>query len=239
MASRWSQNSASAAKAAAADLGSLSEVSSIGTLHEGRHPPSIYSFESLWQEPAAFDDACVKYILSVMVLFMRQTAVPDAPLMLQTRSTDLSFRDFEDDLDVTPPPPEYPPGVDPKVFRNQPSGSGRSDRVNIRAYIPIAATNPKYERTHMSLCKASMSVNSLIAKYIGRVVFHISASNWAVVHERLSSKITHLASHTESHPDTVDLQLMAHSLMDRNRLVNLLNRQSSARLYGSKGANNF
>ena len=225
MASRWSQNSASAAKAAAADLGSLSEVSSNGTLHEGRHPPSIYSFESLWQEPAAFDDACVKYILSVMVHFMRQTAVPDAPLMLQTRSTDLSFRDFEDDLDVTPPPPEHPLGAASQTLRNQPSvGSGKSDRVHVRAYIPIAATNPKYERTHMSLCKASMSVYSLIAKYIGRVVFHISASNWGVVHERLSSKITNLASHTESHSDTVDLQLIAHSLMDRHRLVNLLNR---------------
>ena len=59
------------------------------------------------------------------------------------------------------------------------------------------------------------------------MVFHFSASSWGVVHERLSSKITNLASHMESHPDIVDLQLMAHSLVDRHRLVNLLNRQSS------------
>lgn len=227
MASRWSQNSASAAKAAAAELKSLSEASSNGTVQEGkRHPASIYSLESLWQEPAPFDDACVKYILSVMVLFMRQTNIAEAPLMLQTRSTDLTFRDFEDDLDVTPPPPENPRPVAAKTLRNQASVSSvKSDRVNIRAYIPIAATNANYEKSHMSLCRSALAVNNLIAKYAGRVVFHISSSNWRVVHDRLSSKISNLASHPESYPDTVDLQLMAHSLMDRLRLVNLLNRQ--------------
>lgn len=213
MASRWSQNSASEA---------LAEAFSNGNHHDVKpHPPSIYSAESLWQEPAPFDDACVKYILSVMVLFMRQTSISDAPLMLQTRSTDLSFRDFEDDLVVTPPPPAHPDVGN--ILRTRPSMSSvTSERVHLKAYIPIAATNKNYEKTHMSLVKSSMSVNSLIARYVGRVVFHISASNWSVVRDRLSSKISYLASHTDSQADTVDLQLMAHSLMDRLRLVNLL-----------------
>jgi hypothetical protein len=223
MASRWSQNSAAAR---AAEREALSEASSNGTLQDVKHqPPSLYSLESLWQEPAPFDDACVKYILSVMVLFMRQTSVSDAPLMVQTRSTELSFRDFEEDLDVTPPPPEHPQ-PNANTLRNKPSiSSVASERMNLKAFIPIAATNKNYEKTHMSLCKSSMTVNSLIAKYVGRVVFHISASNWSVVHDRLSSKISDLAAHPESHADTVDLQLMAHSLMDRVRLVNLLNRE--------------
>ena len=224
MASRWSQNSATAMRAAATEQ--LSETASNGTArNRNRPPPSLHSVESLWLEPAPFDDACAKYILSVMVLFMRHTSVSDAPLMLQTRSTDLSFRDFEDEIVVTPPPPEHPTPVMVNNLRNQPSlSSVGSERLNIKAYIPIAATNPNYEKTHMSLLKSSMSVNILIAKYVGRVVFHISASNWSVVHNRMSTKISHLAAHSESHPDTVDLQLMAYGLMDRQRLVILLNR---------------
>jgi ABC-type iron transport system FetAB ATPase subunit len=70
-----------------------------------------------------------------------------------------------------------------------------------------------------------MFVSSLIAKDVGRAVFHISASNWSVVHDRLSGKISYLAAHPELQPDTVDLQLMAHSLVNRVRLVNLLNRE--------------
>jgi neurofibromin 1 len=216
MASRWSQNSASAALAAAAEREALSEASSA---------PSIHSVESLWQEPAPFDDACVKYILSVMVVFMRQTSV-SPPLMLQIRSTDLSFRDYEDHLDITSPPPENPQPVITHTLRNRPSVSSvGSQRVNLKASIPVAATNPNYEKTHMSLVKSAVSVNSLIAKHVGRVVFHISASNWGIVHERLSSKVSYLAAHPESSTDTIDLQLMAHSLMDRQRLVTLLNRE--------------
>jgi hypothetical protein len=223
MASRWSQNSASAA---AAERRSLSETSSNGTFQDGKlHPSSIFSFESFWQEPAPFDDACVKYILSVMVLFMRQTSVSEAPLTLQTRAADLSFRDFQKDLVVTPPPPEHPPVV-ANTLRTQPSMSTLGpERVELKAHIPVAATNKNYEKTHMSLVVSSMSVNNLIARYVGRVVFHISASNWTVVHERLSSKISYLATHSESHADAVDLQLMAHSLMDRARLVGLLIRE--------------
>jgi len=129
------------------------------------------------------------------------------------RSTDLSFRDFEDDL--SPPSLEHPTPVKVKVFRNQASVSSvRSERVHIKAYIPIAATNAKYEKTHLPLVKSSMFVNSLIAKYIGRVVFHISTSNWSVFQDRLSGKISYLAAHPELQPDTVDLQLMAHSLIE-------------------------
>ena len=91
--------------------------------------------------------------------------------------------------------------------------------------MQIAANNINYEKTHMSLIKSSLSVNNVIAKYVGRVIFHISASNWSVVYDRLSGKISHLAAHPESAPDTVDLQLMAYSLLDRNRLVSILTRE--------------
>lgn len=163
-----------------------------------------------------------------MVLFLRQTASADVPLMLALRSTDLSFRDFESidniniwmqeaadpDLQTTPEAP----------LRAQPSSASvRSIQTSIHSAIRIPATNTAYEKTHMSFLKSSLSVNGLIAKFAGRIIFHISASNWAVVFSRLRTKIRHLGSSPEDNPDTVDLQLMTHGALDRQRLINLLN----------------
>jgi neurofibromin 1 len=75
----------------------------------------------------------------------------------------------------------------------------------------------------MTLVKSSYAINSLIAKFAGRIVYHISASNWAVVFHRLRNKIHFLASTSEDNPDTVDLQLMTNSALDRIRLVQVLN----------------
>ncbi|KAF8883153.1 hypothetical protein CPB84DRAFT_1817082 [Gymnopilus junonius] len=198
------------------------------------------SANSIWQEPQPLDDACVKYILSVMVVFMRQTATTaDPPLMLQIRSTDTGFRDFEDNYPLSspssssgytpPPPPPPPPSPRPDIrLRPQPSSvSVRSSKVSIKSNVHLPATNTLYEKTHMSLVKSTLSVNNLIAKYVGRVIFHISASNWSVVYDRLSTKIAYLATHMDTPPDVVDLQLISYSILDRIRLVTLLNQLSS------------
>ncbi len=89
-----------------------------------------------------------------------------------------------------------------------------------------------YENTHGSFVKSARAVNSLIAKYVGRIVFHISASNWNVVFDRLASKITFLAAHMSenANPDVVDLNLISYSVLDRQRLVALLNRGSLTKL---------
>jgi len=182
--------------------------------------------DSFWQEPPPLDDSCVKYILSVMVLFLRQTSLPESPLVSQTQLTEGAFRHLQEVIEISSEPPEehqYAPGEIP--LRNRFSSSSiKSERVHIRASIPIVATNTNYEKSHLSFVKSSLSVNSVIAKFVGRIIFHISASNWNVVHDRLSSKISYLAAHPDAPPDTVDLQLMAHSVMDRVRLVGLLNR---------------
>ena len=218
MASRWSRDPSTKEDEPFSDLSPYST--------DQRNTASIHSSDSSWQEPPPLDDSCVKYILSVMVLFMRQTSLPEAPLVLQTQLTESAFRHLQEEIEISPEPPEEPrntPGEIP--LRNQPSSSSmKSEGVHIRASIPIAATNTNYEKSHLSFVKSSLSVNSLIAKFVGRIIFHISASNWSVVHERLSNKISHLAAHPDAPPDTVDLQLMAHSVMDRVRLVGLLNR---------------
>lgn len=218
LASRWSQNPSSKEEPSSSGLSTSESTKKHKTA-------SVYSSDSSWQEPPPLDDSCVKYVLSVMVLFMRQTSMAEVPLVLQTRLTETAFRHLENEIKISPSPPEETQGADEVTLRNQPSSSSmNSGKVHIRATIPIAATNANYEKSHMSFIKSSLSVNSLITKHVGHIIFHISASNWSVVHERLSNKISYLAAHPDTLPDTVDLQLMAHSVMDRARLVALLNR---------------
>lgn len=211
MASRWTRHSSSGSSGAIFDDRSIASTAS-------------------WEEPPPLDDSCVKYILSVMVLFMRQTASSDIPLMVATRSADTSFRDFEDNVNLKvaaksiPPPP-----ASLSALRNRPSANSVSSaKMSIKSTSHIAAANTQYENTHMSMVTSSLAVNDQIAKYVGRIIFHVSASNWRVVFDRLSTKITSIATHPEpNNPDSVDLQFMSHSVLDRGRLVILLNRACS------------
>ncbi|KAF8165773.1 hypothetical protein B0H34DRAFT_794124 [Crassisporium funariophilum] len=231
MASRWTQRMPSTVPRGDDDSTLYSPESPTPGAKPKRQSPSEYSSSPSWEEPPPLDDSCVKYILSVMVLFMRQTSNSDVPLMLATRSTDISFRDFDDNINLNAaesPPPPPPAADDGATLRTRPSSSSvKSGRMSIKSNSHISATNTTYENTHMSLVKSSLSVNNLIAKYVGRIVFHISASNWSVVFDRLSTKISYLASHPDANADTNDLQLMSHSVLDRSRLVLLLNQLSS------------
>ncbi|KAF8872759.1 hypothetical protein BD779DRAFT_1679537 [Infundibulicybe gibba] len=200
-------------------------------------PSEDSSTHSVAQDIPPLDDKCAEYILVVMILFLRQTASPESPLMLPSRSSDLSFRDFES-LDTTkfPAPPEvprdpppsasaHPPERDP-MLRSQPSSNSvKSGNYSISSLSRLSVTSALYEKTHMSLVRSPISMNSLISKFAGRIIHHISASNWPVVFKRLRDKIRQLADKRDE--DIVDLQLMALSSLNRQRLVQLLNELSS------------
>ncbi|KAF8166718.1 hypothetical protein BJ912DRAFT_1002251 [Pholiota molesta] len=160
MASRWSQQAPSSARADDSPDSPISPGAKT-------QAPSEHS-SSAWQEPPALDDSCVKYILSVMVLFMRQTATAEVPLMLQTRSTDIAFRDY-DETDAAasaaePPPPPPPPAEDATLLR------ARGRRRPIRASMHLPAANTVYEKTHVSFIRSATAINNLIAKYVAQGV---------------------------------------------------------------------
>lgn len=187
-------------------------------------PPPVFP------EPLPLDDNCARYVLSVMILFLRQTASPDPPLVLKNAFSDLTFRDFEptnmawvtEDTADTPPVSVSNHSRTQELRSQSSSNSVRSSKLSLSSTIQLPASKTTYEKTHMSLVKSSLPVNNLIAKYTGRIVFHISASNWNVVYDRLRNKIHLLATNPEGNPDLTDLLLMAHSALDRQRLVQLL-----------------
>ncbi|KAG7097519.1 hypothetical protein E1B28_004862 [Marasmius oreades] len=202
-----------------------------------------------WIEPPPLDESCAKYVLSVMVLFLRQTALPEPPLVLPTSQyADVSFRDYEhgkaalvattlelqesvsndyaevNTEKITSSHSPVPTPIQPEL-RNKTSAS--SVKTSLTGNFFLHGQASVYEKTIMSAVNSEYNLNNLIAKFAGKIIFHISASNWKIVFQRLSLKIRYLAQHTEDGMDTVDLHILSHSLLDRQRLMQVLNELSS------------
>ena len=227
MASRWSQASRSNPLS---NLYPGSPDSSV-TRVDRHESPDHFAASPSSQEPAPLNDNCARYILSVMAVFLNPD--PDHPLMLQSYFSDLSFRDF-DSLDIhaeeaaetcADAPTRAPSSTRPMdaALRTQSSSSSvKSSKLSFHSTIQIPAPRSVYDKTHCSLVRSSAPVNALIAKYAGRIVFYLSASNWMVVNERLRAKIHSLTKDSSDNKDIGDLELIAHSALDRQRLVQLL-----------------
>ncbi|EGO02251.1 hypothetical protein SERLA73DRAFT_166724 [Serpula lacrymans var. lacrymans S7.3] len=209
-----------------------------------RQAPSEYSCSTPppWAEPFPLDDNCARYILSVMVLYLRQTAPPESRLMSSSNlAPDASLHDFESvDLPTTsrafdeytgmrgPPLPAHISEAPKPVLRLKSSTSSfQSASASMNPGFPGLGRTFQFEKTHMTLVKSTLSLNVLIGKFAGRIVYHLSASNWMVVFYRIRTKIHFLANTAEDNPDTIDLLLMTHSALDRTRLVQVLHELSS------------
>ena len=185
-------------------------------------------------EPPALDDNCARYIISVMVLLLRQASPRRNRLTSAANlSFDASLQDMEsveshefganDEALLTLPPPIVP-GVQRTMKRaKHPSlaslnSGGKTSSVSSR----LPQHSVLYEKTSFLVAKSVLSLHSSIAKYTGRIVYHLSASNWSVVLSRIRQRIHALASAAEAEPDTVDLQLITYSALDRSKLVQFL-----------------
>jgi hypothetical protein len=183
-------------------------------------------------DPLPLNDDCARYVLSVMVLFLRPP--PPTQSMLDSPFTDLTFRDIESttlavtgSVEPAAEPPLTPTSHSIRSkevpLRTQASSNSvRSSKGSLSSTVLIPGSGLGYEKTHISLVKSILPVNTLISKYAGKVVFQVSASNYGAVYARLRQKIHSLERGTAELSDHADLQLMAHSVLDRSRLVQLL-----------------
>ncbi|KAG8886533.1 Ras GTPase activating protein ira2 [Tulasnella sp. 331] len=218
-----------------------------------------------WIGPPRLEDAVAKYALSVMVLFLRQTAsVSDRP-KTSGHMHSVSFPDFQ--------PPEMASPIPPPLRQQTPSNSplpslvGRPSTYSLRMNVqrrafrvpdplqqtpfphsssyPTSNSHPPDDPnakvdvaddlpsrvlmppTPLTVSSSSSSINWLISKYSGKIVFHLSASNWNVVFAKIRNKIHHLAQTNEENPDMVDMKLVACSALDRVKLVQVMQELSS------------
>ncbi|KAK0461601.1 uncharacterized protein EV420DRAFT_1526161 [Desarmillaria tabescens] len=188
----------------------------------GSAPDSpVPSFASRWTatvtspplEQPPMEDNCARYLLILMVSFLRQSAQTEPPLMMDwIPSADITSAFSSEGTDS---PTDYPDTFSHDLKPRASSTSVKSTRTGVTT-----------QRTPLSAVNSFHTLNALIEKYTGRIIFHISASNWNVVFDRLRTKIRQL-SQNEGEVDTIDVQLLSHSLLDRTRLVQGLNELSS------------
>ncbi|KIK64870.1 hypothetical protein GYMLUDRAFT_83217 [Collybiopsis luxurians FD-317 M1] len=187
-----------------------------------------------WSDSPPLDEASAKYLLLVMILHLRQTAVSDPPLISPlSRFGDVSFRDYDaEDIASKATVSAYiheatgfsvygdhsrPPSVAPSIFGNQ----------TINSYVLLSGNDSVYEKTPSSYINSAQSLTQQIQKYAGRIISYISASNWKIVFQRLQSRIPILLMPSNKSPDFSDLWLLEHSVLDRRRLLQILNELSS------------
>ncbi|KAI0265102.1 hypothetical protein BC834DRAFT_880157 [Gloeopeniophorella convolvens] len=243
MASRWTRHTEDARAASTTGSSSTAVPSSPVIASRGskksRQPSSEYlSINGNLTEPPPLDENCAHYLLIIMVGFLRQTAPPEGRLMSSANlSFEATFHDFEtiDNMDSPLFASDYISedlglASDPQL----PGSSTRPSNVSSPSVndsqftvTPMPQHNTKLEETPKNLAKSHFSLNALILKFAGRIVYHLSASNWPVVLQRIRTKIRQLADAVDDNTDTVDLSLMKHSSLDRTRLVQILQELSS------------
>ncbi|KAJ6532260.1 hypothetical protein DFH09DRAFT_1370329 [Mycena vulgaris] len=191
------------------------------------------SSTSAQSEVPPLDDNCAKYILSVIALYLRQTHTSDVPLMLVDHTTDISFTDYELPDSHVSPLGQLDELLSCKWETGRPVVRGRASHSSFHSTTPsFGSTIPKnpssnkYESTTRSAMKSPHALNILLDMFAGRVISHLSSSNWPVVFDRLRSKLHYLAGgdmdRSRQTPDLVDLQLLSHSALNRERLLMVL-----------------
>jgi len=189
---------------------------------------------ALWAEPPPLDDNCARYILIVMILYLRQTAPSETSIEpFDNFNFTTSFHDFETTEypgmpSVVQSDPSFGLGITtesigmPRSRGKRPPSPVHKHSDSSAPFTALPQHFAHYEKTSQMLYKSTVSLSLLIAKYVGRVLYHLSASNWPMVLEKIKKRIHVLANTPDDGPDMIDLQLIAHSLLDRNRLFQIL-----------------
>ncbi|KAJ3936091.1 MAG: hypothetical protein NXY57DRAFT_886591 [Lentinula lateritia] len=187
-----------------------------------------------WSEPPPLEEACARYVLSVMLLCIRQTVASEPPLTMPSSTFgDISFRDYiAEDINSGAVPFSHirsslssslPDELRTRPFSNPVRSSGKA----VNSDMILSSNDTAYERTPTFFTTSSQVLSQQIMKYAGKIIFHISASNWKVVFHRLRLRIHFLATHPDESSDSTDLMILGYSLLDRSRLLQIMNELSS------------
>lgn len=196
-----------------------------------------FSTPSLSLEAPPLDENCARWLVSVMILLLRQAAPrDDRTKVYDNLSCDATLYGFEsvnsddglrhaDDMPWMPPaesdPSPMPPVPTGRWPRKTPSLTSISSSSS--SPIPLARSALGFQRTPRTLTMSSLPLYSLITEWAGNIVYLLSAANWSVVLSRIRGKIHSLArASQEEFQDFTDLQLMQHCAMDRTRLMLIL-----------------
>lgn len=219
---------------------------------EPRHPPgSPMPFQSplhhkasgdsghgTWFEPPSLEENVAKYTLSVMLLYVKQTSAwSDRPKASGHIHSDTLYDSFEGVEKLAPSTSTTLRGAyatHTSLFRKAVNrGTGASNGAHhpppLASSTTTAPTRKLLGINAPLLGSSAASVNALLSKYVHKILFHVSASNWGVIFSRIRLRIHYFATGVEeSGPDNnIDMKLLQYCALDRARLVQVFQELSS------------
>ena len=200
---------------------------------------SRWSIPTLSIEAPPLDEQCAKWILSIIILLLRQVRPRDERVLAYDNlSSDANLYGFEsinseDGLRHTDDMPWIPSSAVETTNGNKPykAASLLSSSSGSSTPIPLARSALGFQRTPRTLTMSQLPLFSLITEWAGKIVYLLSAVNWGAVLSRIRGKIHALArAAPEESQDFLDLQLMQYCALDRTRLTVILQGMLFSRL---------
>lgn len=196
------------------------------------------SGDSGWSEPPPLDENVARYILSVMLVYVKQTSAwSDRPKASGHIHSDTLYDSFEGVEKYAPPTSatlrtagaSHAPLLRKAVHRGAGPSNGPHHPPPLVSSTTTASTRRLLGINAPLLGSTAASVNALLSKYVHKILFHVSASNWSVIFSRIRLRIHHFATGVEeSGPDNnIDMKLLQYSALDRARLVQVFQELSS------------
>lgn len=93
-------------------------------------------------------------------------------------------------------------------------------RTSIPEFIESTTLLPPLEREHSH--DSRTNIMSDLCKHAGRVLFYISASNWATVFSRLKARLHFLALTSDENADSSEIRLLEYYNLNAKRLSNII-----------------
>jgi neurofibromin 1 len=103
--------------------------------------------------------------------------------------------------------------------------------IQQHSYPSSSDTSPDQPKILAHTAGSTTAAINGVAKYVSRIIFYLSSSNFPLIMGRVKARISYLTTTIEESPDLVELRLIEWANVDRNRLAQLIQEVSSTFLH--------
>jgi len=188
---------------------------------QGNHASTIaHDANTPWVDPPPLDANLATVTVSLLSGVLRRC--------MAEGGSELSFHDFEAvEASAILTPAESPTGSIMSLNQKAKSADGGSvssgDAPSRHQQDPYSVMTKPFglRPTFKSLVENPISLHTVLAKFAGRLMFSLSASNWDAVYADFRTRLRNLASHHDE-SDITDIRAVSMSALDRKKLAQIL-----------------
>ncbi|WWC91180.1 uncharacterized protein L201_006121 [Kwoniella dendrophila CBS 6074] len=194
--------------------------------------PTLVELPRCWPDPQPLEDNLARYGLSIILLYVRMVSSESSIYDRSSPSTNskdtkgTGTSSSTSSRSISPSSSSYTLGTRFIQEHSYPSSSSSSSSSSSLQY-----------KSHMkpkmlsATCPTTTATIAQMTKYISKVIFHFSASNWNLVLSRIKSKIGYLQTTIEESADVTEIRLLEWANLTKSRLIQVIQEISSTFLH--------